>query len=226
MDYKKLHRWNVSPSEAVRLQSELRGRIVLEPLRGRVRFVAGADLSFELYSDIVYAGFVVIDLKNFETVATSTAVATATMPYIPGLLTFREGPALLKAWRRLTVEPDVVVFDGQGIAHPRRMGVAAHMGLFLERPTIGCGKTKLCGTFGELGPRAGDSSSLIYKGETVGVALRTKDRTNPVFISPGHLIDVEDSVRVILASCHGYRIPEPTRRAHLLVNEVRRAAAA
>lgn len=226
MNYLNLHSWDVTPTEAVRLQHEMAKRICLKPLTGPVRLVAGADISFDLYSDIFYAGFVVIDVSTMETVAKAGAVSRGSMPYVPGLLTFREGPALLKAWERLEVAPDVVVFDGQGSAHPRRMGIASHMGLFLNVPSLGCGKTKLCGQFSGLGENAGDVAPLIHRGENVGAVLRTKTRVNPVFVSPGHLIDLESSLRVLMATLGGYRIPEPTRRAHLYVNELRRAAKA
>jgi deoxyribonuclease V len=224
MKYRELHPWNVTPTEAVRIQNELKEKIILEPLPKKIRLVAGADISYERFSDWAYAGFVVLDAKTLKIVATASAEARMTFPYVPGLLTFREAGPLLQAWKKLTLEPDVVIFDGQGIAHPRRMGIASHMGLIIDRPTLGCGKSLLCGGFGELGEEKGSSSPLIYKGEQVGVALRTKSRTNPVFISPGHRADLQTSVPLVLGLTAGYRIPEPTRQAHLYVNQLRREA--
>lgn len=225
MLYHRIHSWDVTPEQAIELQGELAGRVKLTPWDGDPSLIAGADISFELYSNIVYAGFVVLDFKTMEVVARSSAVTRVAMPYIPGLLSFRECPALLKAWERLEVDPDVVVFDGQGVAHPRRLGIAAHMGLFIERPSIGCAKTLLVGKHEELGALTGAKSELVHKGEMIGYALRTKLKTNPVYVSGGHLIDHDNAARILLRSVRGYRIPEPTRQAHLWVNELRKGAA-
>lgn len=223
--YVQLHDWNVSPEEATVLQKEFRDRLRIQPLDRPIKTVAGADISFNKYSETVYAGIVVLQLPSLETIEEVTVVTTARFPYIPGFLSFREAPALLEAWGKLRIEPDVAVLDGQGIAHPRRMGIAAHLGLFLERPTVGCAKSVLTGRFDEPGQARGEWSPMTYRGETIGAALRTKNRVQPVYISPGHLIDLDDSIRLALACDGGYRIPEPTRRAHNLVNQVRREAA-
>jgi deoxyribonuclease V len=224
MDYKQLHPWNVEPSEAIKIQQQLRAQIKEEKLTKEVRLVAGADISFERFSDIVYAGFVVLDIKTLEVVARATVVTEAKFPYIPGLLSFREAPPLLEAWQKLDVEPDVVMFDGQGIAHPRRLGIAAHMGLLIDRPSIGCAKTILVGRYQNLGEEAGSTAPLIDRGEQVGVALRTKRKVNPIFISIGNRIDLESGILLALRAGKGYRIPEPTRQAHLLMNELRMKA--
>ena len=222
MDYQELHAWNVEPGEAIRIQRELQTQVRVEKLTKPVRLIAGADISFEKYSDTVYAGFVVIDMRTLDVVARATVVTEAKFPYIPGLLSFREAPTLLEAWRKLDVEPDVVMFDGQGIAHPRRLGIAAHMGLCIDRPSIGCAKSILVGRYQDLSEAAGSYVALIDKGEPVGVALRTKDKVNPVFISIGNRIDLESAIKITMSTVKGYRIPEPTRQAHLLVNEMRR----
>jgi deoxyribonuclease V len=142
-------------------------------------------------------------------------------PYIPGLLTFREGPTLLKAFRKLSISSDVIIFDGHGISHPRGIGLASHIGLFLSIPSIGCAKTRLVGTYNEAGSEPGDYSPLLYNDEIRGAVLRTKKNVKPVFVSQGHKIGLERAIGITLSSCRGYRLPEPTRKAHLAVNEIR-----
>lgn len=230
MPIHQLHAWDLHPSEAVTLQKHLRDKIVLQPLPPDIKLVAGADISFNKYSDEIYAGIVVLRLPELEVVTTSGVVTTTKFPYVPGLLSFREAPALLQAWEKLTVYPDVLALDGQGIAHPRRIGIASHIGLWLELPTIGCAKSLLTGRYEEPPPEAGSWSPLIDKGETIGAALRTKHRVNPIYVSPGHLADLAGSIELALRCCKGYvthgtskyRIPEPTRLAHLFVNSLRR----
>ena len=145
----------------------------------------------------------------------------ARFPYIPGLLSFREAPILLRAFRKLKNNPDIVLFDGQGIAHPRRFGLASHMGLVLDKPSIGCAKSRLVGEYSSVENTAGAYSKLIYGNKVVGVVLRTKKNTKPIFVSPGHKINLSLAIRITLKTCCGYRIPEPTRQAHLLVNKLR-----
>ncbi len=226
MEYKELHRWDVSPKEAVEIQKSLRDQVKIQKLSSTVRYIAGADMSFERFSNIVYAGFVVIDIKTLEIVASSTIVTEAKFPYISGLFSFREVPPLLEAWKKLEVEPDVVVLDGQGIAHPRRFGLASHIGLLIEKPTIGCAKTLLVGKFHDLPIYTDSTVPLMDRGEQVGLALRTKNKVKPVYISVGHLIDLDDALKVIKSTIGGYRIPMPTREAHLLVNKARVEAGA
>lgn len=225
--YKLLHDWNVTPAEAVALQQQLRSQIRIEPLANSPRTIAGCDISFNKFEETVYAGIVVLDLDTLETIEETGVISTASFPYIPGLLSFREIPSLLEAWSTLKSEPDVVMFDGHGTAHPRRIGIASHAGLFLNRPTFGCGKSVLVGKFNEPLTQRGSWSPMLHYGDVVGAALRTKDKVNPVYVSPGHLIDLETAIDLTLR-CHGgrrgfgYRIPEPTRRAHNLVNALRR----
>lgn len=221
MDYKELHRWDVSATEAIQIQNSLRSEVRIEKLTKEVKYIAGADISFEKFSNIVYAGFVVIKVKTLKVVASSSVITEAKFPYIPGLFSFRELPPLLEAWKKLEVEPDVVILDGQGIAHPRRFGIASHMGLLIDRPTIGCAKSILVGKYHDLAPTAGSTAPLKDKGEQVGVALRTKNKVNPVFVSVGHLIDLEDAIKVVMSTVLNYRIPAPTREAHLMVNWLR-----
>lgn len=220
--YQPLHAWDVTPAEAVALQQRLRGQIRVEAPAKPFATIAGADISFNKFEETVYAGVVVLRLDTLETVEEAGAVSTAPFPYIPGLLSFREVPALLEAWQKLATEPDVVMFDGHGTAHPRRIGIASHAGLFLNRPTFGCGKSVLVGKFDEPTPERGAWSPMRDRGEIVGAALRTKDRVNPVFVSPGHLLDLQTAIALTLQCDGGYRVPEPTRRAHLLVNALRR----
>jgi deoxyribonuclease V len=221
MDYKELHSWDVSPKEAMEIQNKFRSEVKIQKLTSPVRYVAGADISFEKFSDKVYAGFVVLDIKTLEVVASSAVITETKFPYIPGLFSFRETPPLLEAWKKLDFEPDVVVLDGQGIAHPRRFGLASHIGILIDKPTIGCAKTILVGKYWNLDNTAGSTASIKDKGEEVGIALRTKNKVEPVYISVGHLIDLEDSIKVIMDTVSGYRIPLPTRQAHILVNDLR-----
>jgi len=221
--YEQLHDWNLAPREAIELQKSLRERVRLAPLGARhVETVAGADISFNKFSETIYAGVVVVRLGSLEVVEEVGVVSETRFPYVPGLLSFRESPAVLEAWAKLKIEPDAVMFDGQGIAHPRRVGIASHVGLLIDRPTFGCAKSVLVGKYEEPPTERGDWSPLVDKGETIGVALRTKRGVQPIFVSPGHLIDLEGAINLTLACDGGYRQPEPTRLAHHLVNAIRR----
>ena len=220
-----LHAWDLTPSEAVALQKELRSQLDLRPLESAPQLIAGADLSFDKGSDTVYAGIVVLSLPDLTIVEERGLQTTAPFPYVPGLLSFREAPAVLEVWEQLENRPDVLVLDGQGTAHPRGLGLASHLGLWLGVPTIGCAKTLFVGKFGELNQTRGAHEPLLYKNQVVGAALRTKTRVSPVFVSPGNLIDLESSIELLLQCDGGYRIPEPTRRAHLFVNRLRRGEA-
>lgn len=219
------HRWDLERSEAITLQKELAHEVDTTPAVGPCGLIAGADVSYNRFSPIFYAVVVVLRTSDWTIVEEQSAVGESPFAYIPGLLSFREAPILLEAFAKLQHRPDVVMMDGQGIAHPRRLGIASHVGLWLQIPTIGCGKSRLCGKYDEPGPNAGDSSPLLDHGEVIGAVLRTKARTNPLFVSPGHRIDLASSVRLVLEACRGYRLPEPTRQAHLHVNEVRRRGA-
>jgi deoxyribonuclease V len=212
----------MTPREAVELQKSLRERVRVSPLLRPVETIAGADISFNKFSETVYAGIVVLRLPALEVVEEVGVVSRTRFPYVPGLLSFRESPSVLEAWAKLKTEPDAVMFDGQGIAHPRRVGIASHVGLLIERPTFGCAKSVLVGKYEEPPPERGSWTQLVDKGEVVGAALRTKSRVQPIFVSPGHLIDLAGAIELTLLADGGYRQPEPTRRAHLLVNALRR----
>src|SRR2546423_4410389 len=222
VDYKKLHDWDVTPREAIELQKSLRKMVKVAPLRKKIETVAGADISFNKFEPTVYAGIVVLRLHSREVIEEVGVVSETKFPYVPGLLSFRETPSVLEAWEKLNTEPDAVMFDGQGIAHPRRVGIASHVGLIIERPTLGCAKSVLVGKYEEPDDERGSWTELIDKGEVVGAALRTKTRVAPIYVSPGHLIDLQGAIDLTLACDGGYRQPEPTRRAHLLVNALRR----
>ncbi len=222
--WRKLHDWDVSARRAVEMQRELAAQVVIQPLPSKIELVAGGDISFDKFSEVVFAGIIVLRLPDMEVVERSGVQTTAKFPYVPGLLSFREMPALIEAWEKLKAEPDVVVLDGQGLAHPRRMGIACHAGLVFDRPTIGCAKSLFVGTFEDLKPERGSWSPLVHRGETVGAALRTKNKISPVFASPGHKSDLSGAIDLLLKLDGGYRIPEATRRAHLFVNELRTAA--
>jgi len=214
-------------ASAVRVQRELRNRLVLKGDVKHVRRIAGADVSYERFSDRFFASVAVLAWPSLELVDEAHAEGKSPMPYIPGLLSFREGPTILRAFRGLRESPDLILFDGHGTAHPRGFGVACHLGLLLDTPSIGCGKSRLVGEFDEPGPRRGDRSLLRVEGRQAGAVVRTRDGVKPMFVSPGHRIGIPGAVRWVLRCGAGYRQPEPTRRAHELANRerVRRAAA-
>jgi deoxyribonuclease V len=208
------HSWSVTPEEAVALQKELRSQIISDRSLDldAIGLVAGVDVSVK--NDQSQAAVVVATYPDFRVVETVRAQQPTPFPYIPGLLSFREGPVLEEAFARLGTEPDVFLFDGMGIAHPRRCGIACHLGLWLERPTVGCGKTLLSGRYRDLGDEKGSAAPLVHRGETIGVALRTRAGTNPMFISPGHLADIASAAELVLRCAPKYRLPEPIRLAH------------
>lgn len=225
MKLKLLHDWDVSPQQAVALQHSLRERVVLQAPPGlQVSRVAGADISTEKGNDTGYGGFVVLDAMSLTPVAQQGAAVTLRFPYVPGLLSFRELPVLAEAWKHLDPVPDLLVFDGQGIAHPHRMGLACHGGLLFGVPSIGCAKSLLVGTHGPLGEERGDTAEIRHRGEVVGMAVRTRKGVSPVYVSPGHLMDLPTAVEWVLRLSPRYREPETTRHAHRLVNALRRQA--
>lgn len=225
MKFQRLHDWNLTPKEAVLLQARLSPRILLEDrLPATVRTVAGVDVSYEKRGDLFHAAIVVLSFPGLDIVEEATAEDRVTFPYVPGLLSFRELPILLRAFEGLKTIPDVVLVDGQGIAHPRRLGLASHLGLWLGLPTIGCAKSRLVGDSDEPGREKGAREPLRIGEEVVGTVLRSRDGVRPLYVSPGHLVDVEKASELVLACCGRYRMPEPTRRAHLLSNRLRLAA--
>ncbi len=215
MEITRLHSWDVSAEEAVAIQQRLRALVVREngfdP--AQVRTIAGIDAS---YRDKAYAAVVVLALPDLTVVEETVAERETPFPYVPGLLSFREAPAVLDALEKLSTRPDLLMFDGQGVAHPRRLGIAAHMGVYLGMPSIGCAKSRLTGSYQEPGPVAGDTTPLMAGREQIGVVLRSKPRTNPLFISIGHLIDLPTATSFVLRTLRGYRLPEPTRLADRL----------
>ncbi|TGD98605.1 deoxyribonuclease V [Methylobacterium nonmethylotrophicum] len=214
MDLVRRHDWDLTPTQAVALQRRLAAEVVADrPLDlDTVRLVAGVDVSVR--NDRSHAAIVVATFPDFRVVETVTALMPTPFPYVPGLLSFREGPVLEEAFGRLVSEPDVFLFDGMGTAHPRRIGIASHMGLWLQRPTIGVGKTRLCGRNAPLDEEKGARQPLVDKGETIGAVVRTRTGKHPLFISPGHLADIPTSVALVLACAPKYRLPEPIRLAH------------
>lgn len=214
-----------SPLEAIAIQRTLREQLILHPpAEWTPRLVAGADVSTERDSPRAWAGIVVIDAETMQTVDEASAELALQFPYIPGLLSFRELPAVLAAWERLTTRPDVIIFDGVGYAHPRRFGIASHGGVLLDLPTVGCAKSILVGTHEPLAEHRGATAPLVHKGEVVGMAVRLRERVNPVYVSAGHRMDLDTAVALVQRMGAGYREPETTRRAHALVNARRRAA--
>ncbi|MBX4198998.1 endonuclease V [Candidatus Parcubacteria bacterium] len=203
-------------SKHIELQKKLAKEVRIEPLKGEVRLVAGVDVSMERFGNTLYAGIIVLSYPELRVVEEVVAKSETDFPYIPGLLSFREIPALLECVKKLSYKPDVYIVDGQGIAHPRRLGIATHLGLILGTPTIGCAKSVLYGR------RSGDNLVDPKTGEVIGRVLSTKKGSNPLIVSPGHLITLEESVEIVRSALKGYKLPEPTRRAHLLVNAFRK----
>jgi len=218
------HSWSVTPAQAVAIQRKLAARVVCRGRMPTPRLVAGADLAFSPDGKDCVAGVVVWDVLRREIVESRRAgiVRRAVQfRYVPGLLTFREAPALLAALKQLHCEPDVFMFDGQGYAHPRRFGLACHMGVLLDRPSVGCAKTILIGRCIPPAQQRGATSDLIHNGERVGMAVRTRDRVKPLYVSIGHRMSLSSAVRVVLACCNGFRLPEPTRLADKFVRKER-----
>jgi len=209
----------VSTKDASRIQCELKKKVCLKRRLRAIRCVAGADVGY-LRGKAVGA-VVVLEFPGLETLEKKFFVSEVAFPYIPGLLSFREAPALLGALALVECEPDVILFDGQGIAHPRRMGIATHLGLLLEKPTIGCAKSLLIGEYLPPREREGSCTLLKDKGEVIGAAVRTGRERKPVFVSPGDGIDLMTSIQIVLECTGQHRLPEPLRQAHLLANEIK-----
>jgi len=211
----QLHSWQVNVAQALDIQLGLAAKVskvseVITP-----RLIAGVDISAPRAEGIASGAVVVLSYPELRLVETQIVNEKVNFPYIPGLLSFREAPLVLAACEKLTVNPDLILVDGQGIAHPRRMGLASHLGLFLDIPTIGCAKSRLCGSHQVPGAEPGNYAELVDNGEVIGAALRTKLGTNPLYVSIGHKIDLPTVIHWVLACCRDYRLPEPTRLAHL-----------
>ncbi len=219
LKYLNLHSWEVNPREAIQLQKELKKKISLKKSFSKIKKVAGADVSY--YKNKMIAGVIVFEFPNLKAIEKRSFISPINFPYIPGLLTFREGPSILAAFKKIKNEPDIILFDGQGIAHPRRMGIATHLGLFLGKPTIGCAKSRLSGKYTSVGEEKGDYAPLKEGEEVLGAVLRTRRKVKPIFISPGHKIDLPNSIEIILKCIVKYRLPVPVREAHIFVNQIR-----
>lgn len=209
------HPWDVTPKEAIRIQQALAGEVEATPLVEPVETVAGIDVSIR--DDTAQAAIAVLRLPELDVIDTATYRCEVPFPYVPGLLSFREMPAILPALEQLSVQPDVLMTDSQGLAHPRRFGLACHLGVLLDGPALGVAKSRLTGEpTGELDEEKGSRVPLVDDGEPVGVLLRTRTDVNPVYVSIGHRMTIDDAIRITLACSPRYKIPEPTRQAHRL----------
>ena len=214
MKIKPLHNWNLTPREAIELQKQLQYEVVSEDkFTEPVKTVAGIDLGYDAKNDTSRAVIVVLSFPELELLETSEAILPIQFPYVPGLLSFRETPVAIKALEKLNIAPDLILCDGQGLAHPRRFGIACHIGLIADVPTIGVAKSILVGNFENLGESRGSTAPLIHKNEQVGVALRTKDKVQPVYVSVGHRISLTTATDYVLQCAPKYRLPETTRLA-------------
>lgn len=222
MEYRDLHSWGVAPAEAMEIQRELRDRLRQDIEPPPFETIAGIDVSYDKGSSEVYSGVVVLDCETFERIEQSTAIVSVSFPYVPGLLSFRETPAVIEAWKKLSKKPDCVICDGHGYSHPRRFGLACHIGLVFGLPAIGCAKSRLIGEHVAPRPQRGSVEYLLDAGEVIGAVVTTKDNTSPVYVSQGDQVTLDRAIKTVLACCTEYRIPEPTRQAHLLVNDLRR----
>ena len=216
----QLHSWDVTPGEAIAIQEALRKRIRLRDTFAATHIIAGADMSID--GDWGYGGVITYTFPRLEEIERRSVRVKLKFPYVPGLLAFREAPVLLAALELLSTEPDLLLFDGQGIAHGRRMGIATHMGILLNKPTIGCAKSRLVGTFEEPGADRGCYEPLVHGGETVGAVLRTRKQVRPIFVSPGTGISLNTSINIVMRCLDGYRIPKPTREADHYVGSIKR----
>ncbi len=209
-----IHRWDVSVADAKQIQLGFADRVVRRGSLDAVELIAGVDVSGANSDGMSHGAIVVLRYPSMEVVERSVVTMAVGFPYVPGLLSFREMPLILAACRKLSAMPDLFIADAQGIAHPRRLGLASHLGLVLDVPTIGCAKSILCGKHGDLGDEPGDRAPLVDRDEVIGAALRTKRRVKPVYVSIGHRVDLDEACRWVLECCRGYRLPEPTRLAH------------
>jgi deoxyribonuclease V len=212
------HRWDVSPQEAVAIQERLRGAVITTDDLGDVRHVAGVDIGFAENNTVTRAAVAVLSFPDLVLLDQSIALTPTTFPYVPGLLSFREAPAALVALERLAIRPDLLLVDGQGWAHPRRMGLACHLGLLSHIPAIGVAKSRLVGTHESLPESRGSQAPLLHKGEVIGVVLRTRTNVKPIYVSIGHRVSLETAVAYTMACTPKYRLPETTRQAHRLAS--------
>jgi deoxyribonuclease V len=224
MRVKNAHPFNVTPPEAREIQINLSRKLILksEIKIEEVNVVAAADVSYSKEEDKVYGVVVLLSFPDFSLIEKASFSEKASFPYIPGLLVFREGPSLLKAFEKINTEPDIILFDGHGISHPRGFGIASHLGVILDKPSIGVAKKVLVGEYVEPGEKRGSTSPLLKNGHEIGRALRTKDKVAPIFVSIGHKVDLDTAVKFVLLCARKHRLPEPLRIAHIYSNEVRK----
>ncbi|MDZ8118838.1 deoxyribonuclease V [Pontiella agarivorans] len=213
-----MHPWDVSPQEAIAIQKSLQSHISLTDDFGDIKTVAGVDVGFRENNTITVAAVAVLDFQSLEVIETAVAHRPTSFPYIPGLLSFREVPAVLEAMLKLSAEPDLLLCDGQGIAHPRRFGIAAHLGLLLDLPAVGVGKSRLTGSYDEVPSKKGSYVPLMDKTEQIGVVLRTRSNIKPLYISPGHRVSISTAPKLVMQCVTKYKLPETTRRAHKLAS--------
>jgi len=210
-----LHEWVLSPTQGIEIQRSLARRVSSQSQIDSPRLIAGVDISPLDANGVGTSAVVVVSYPDLKPVEIQTAQQKVEFPYVPGLLSFREAPLILAAFEKLASTPDLILVDGQGVAHPRRFGLASHLGVLLDWPTIGCAKSRLCGKHNVLQGKAGECAQLLDHDEVIGVALCTKDGTNPLYVSIGHKVDLSSAVHWTLQCCRGKRIPEPLRLAHL-----------
>lgn len=208
-------------SEATAIQQRLRGRVSLKPLGKTPLLIGGADISLNRFSEVIFAGIILLHYQTLRPFAYSAVQSSTRFPYVPGFLAFREVPALVQCYVQMEQKPDVIMVDGHGTAHPRRLGIATHLGVELGIATLGCAKKKLYGRYDEPSDRKGSYTPLQAGSELLGYAYRSKDKVKPVFVAPGNFVDFPDCLHVMAHCCQRYRLPEPTRLAHNLVNQVR-----
>jgi deoxyribonuclease V len=213
-----LHSWNVTPAEAIALQTRLAAQLIDSDSFGEIRHIAGIDVGFENQGAITKAAVCVLSLPELQTVESVIARRDTDFPYVPGLLSFREIPAILEALKQLRAAPDMLFCDGQGRAHPRHLGIASHLGLITDLPSVGIAKSILCGQHKPVPPEKGSFSALVYKNETVGAALRTRSGVKPVYVSAGHKISLESALEYVMLCVTRYKLPEPTRLADKLAS--------
>jgi len=215
MKARELHSWQVSVAEAKDIQRRLAAQVSKTDAVREPRLIAGADISAPGRRGVARGAVVVVNYPGLEVVETSVVEESLSFPYVPGLLSFRESPLVLAACAKLRMSPDLLLVDGQGLAHPRRFGLASHLGLLLDMPAIGCAKSRLCGSHASPGAEPGSYAELVDGGEVVGVVLRTKEGSPPLYVSIGHKVDLASAIKWVMCCCRGHRLPEPTRLAHL-----------
>ncbi len=217
---KHSHEWKLKPAEAKLVQEELRQYLCLDDAYGEIKTAAGVDLGFEDKGATCRTAVVVLDFPSLQLRETAITRVPTEFPYVPGYLSFREIPGVLSALAELSELPDMILCDGQGYAHPRRMGIATHLGIITDIPTIGVAKSRLIGTHGELGPEKGDWTPLLHEEEVIGALLRTRTNVNPLYISSGHRVSLESAISITLACTTKYKLPETTRYAHHLASDL------